>query len=208
MMAEAPKSERKIDFTDFTTPIPRNKQLVAHRRGRLVLGLFGVGFALAIGAALFVLPVKSWLRQSDELRTRTSEVDTLNNANDQLQREVDRLQTDAGIKEAARTQLDYVEAGEHRITILPSTKPITALPATWPYNLVVQIVSLRSQEATAATATTAPPVPTTVAAAAGPSTAGTGVTASVPATVPGSVPTSTSVATMVSTAAPPVPSAP
>lgn len=152
--------DRSSIIHDFTTPIERTKQLVPQRRGRLVVALFSVIIALAIGAALFVLPIKSWFQQRDDLTVRTGELDTLNAANDQLQLEVERLQTDAGIREAARGEIDYVEEGEQRLTILPAAGAPVALPTGWPYDLVSQIVLLRGQQASqaaaAAVAATAP----------------------------------------------------
>lgn len=157
------ETERSGTLRDLTTPIPRDKQLVQQRRGRLVLAGVATLIALAIGAALFVLPVKSWMKQRDDLATRTSELAVLDAANGQLQSEVDRLQTDAGIKEAAREEIDYVERGEHRITVLPiGAAPIT-LPPGWPYDLVSRIVALRQQEAADAAAAAAAATSTTSA---------------------------------------------
>src|SRR5207342_148106 len=119
---------------DFTTPIPRDRQLVQKRRGKILLGAVALLIALAIGAALFVLPVKSWMKQKDDLATRTSELATLDQANAQLQSEVDRLQTDAGIKQAAREEIDYVDQGEKRVTVLPAGPLPITLPSGWPYN--------------------------------------------------------------------------
>jgi len=149
-------SNRSGRLRDLTAPIAREKQLVQQRRGRVLLGVVAALIALAIGAALFVLPVKSWMRQRDDLATRTSELAVLDAANAQLQGEVDRLQTDAGIKEAAREEIDYVEQGEHRITVLPIGAAPLTLPAGWPYDLVGQIIALRQAEAVAATTTSAP----------------------------------------------------
>ena len=149
---DAPKSRRR---TDLTTPIPRDKQLVQQRRGKLLLGAIALLIALAIGAALFVLPVKSWMKQNDDLSTRTSELATLDQANAQLQSEVDRLQTDAGIKEAAREEIDYVDQGEERVTMLPAGALPSTLPTGWPYNLITQILVLRQQQAAAEAAATA-----------------------------------------------------
>ena len=143
-------SSRASLLDDFTTPIPIDKQLVSQRRGRLVIALFAAVIALAIGAALFVLPIKSWMKQNDEIQTRGSELATLDAANAALQAEVDRLQTEAGIKEAAREEIDYVGAGEQRITVLPLGSPAATLPATWPYNAITQIIALRQAESVAA----------------------------------------------------------
>jgi cell division protein FtsB len=141
---------------DFTTQIPRAKQILPQRHGRLIVGAFATLIALAIGAALFVLPVKSWMKQRDDLATRTGELKTLDAANTQLQSEVDRLQTDDGIREAAREEIDFVPGGEKRVTALPAAGASTVLPDGWPYNLVSSIIALRQAEAAAAAA----PAPT------------------------------------------------
>ena len=154
--ADSDDDDRTGRIRDFTTPIARSKQLVPQPRGRLVLGLFGTLIALAVAAALFVLPVQSWFKQRDDLKIRTSELDTLNRANDQLQTEVDRLQTDTGIKEAARSGINYVDAGEQRITVLPVGKAPVVLPPGWPFDQVTQIIAIREAQATAATAVPAP----------------------------------------------------
>lgn len=152
--------ERHGLLDDLTTPIARDKQIMPQRRGKLLLGAVATLIALAIGAALFVLPVKSWMKQRDELAVRTSELQTLNAANNQLQSEVDRLQTDDGIREAARTEIDYVPEGEKRVTVLPLPAASTALPSGWPYNLITSILSIRQAEATAAASAATAVVPT------------------------------------------------
>jgi len=147
---------------DFTRPIPEAKQIVTKARGRLIVGVFAVLIAIAIGAALFVLPVKSWMKQRDTLSTRTAELETLDAANSQLQGEVDRLKTPDGVREAAREEIDYVPAGEKRVTVLPVGPASTALPPGWPYNLVTSIIALRTAEAAAALS---PAIPADPAAA-------------------------------------------
>ncbi|HEY4331663.1 MAG TPA: septum formation initiator family protein [Ilumatobacteraceae bacterium] len=141
---------------DLTAQIPDSKRIVPQRRGRLIVGLFATLIVLAIGAALFVLPIKSWIKQRDDLKTKTNELNTLTTANDQLQSDVDRLQTPAGIKEAARSELDYAGPGEKRITILPVGPAPTALPAGWPFDQVTRIIALRQGQATAAAAAAVP----------------------------------------------------
>ena len=143
-------ADQQLRIADFTTPIPREKQLVPQRRGRLVLGVFATLIVIAIGASLFVLPIKSWLKQRDQLATRKVELATLDAANNNLQTEVDRLQTDGGVKEAAREEIDFVDKGEQRITVLPVGAAPTVLPAGLPYDLVTQIVAIREAEAAAA----------------------------------------------------------
>jgi cell division protein FtsB len=123
----------------------------------LVLTAVATLIVLAIGAALFVLPIKSWMKQRDQLSTRTDQLATLDAANNQLQTEVDRLQTDEGVKQAAREVIDYVEKGEQRITVMPVGAAPTTLPDGWPYNLVTKIIAIRQAEAGVANA----PAPST-----------------------------------------------
>src|SRR5262249_15484066 len=132
-------------------------QLVQQRRGRL--GLLGVALliSLAIGAALFVLPGKSWVKQKEDLATRTSEMEVLDAAKAQLQTQGDRLKNAARIQEAAREEIDYVDKGEKRISVLPIGSAPVVLPAGWPFDLVTQILAVRQQAAVAAATTTTAP---------------------------------------------------
>ena len=68
-------------------------------------------------AALFVLPVKSWFRQRDDLAERRTQLAVLTAANAQLAAEVNYLQTPDGIKEAARAEIGIGRArreADHR----------------------------------------------------------------------------------------------
>jgi hypothetical protein len=129
---------------DFTRPIPTDKRLL--RRPRWVL--FGGGAILVVAAtivaALFILPVQTWLDQDADLVQRQAELDELQRVNGQLAGEVDRLQTDDGIREAAREEIGYVEAGDRRSTILPMPPLPRELPPGWPYNVVTGIFAART----------------------------------------------------------------
>ena len=72
-----------------------------------------------LGAAIFVLPIQTWRDQGDDLTERQAQLDELEKVNVELAAEVDRLQTDDGIREAAREEIGFVEAGEERSSILP-----------------------------------------------------------------------------------------
>jgi cell division protein FtsB len=129
---------------DFTRPIPVDKRIL--RRPRWVL--FGGAFILVIGAtiiaALFILPVQTWMDQDVDLARRQAELDELQKVNGQLAGEVDRLQTDDGIREAAREEIGFVEAGDQRSTILPLPPLPRDLPDGWPYNVVTGILAART----------------------------------------------------------------
>ncbi|HEX3088073.1 MAG TPA: septum formation initiator family protein [Ilumatobacteraceae bacterium] len=142
-------------FAEFTRPIAKDKQLVKGRGKRLAFALVAVVIAAALIASLFVLPVKSWLQQRDDLARKQNELAVLNNANAQLAADVSRLQTPDGIKEAARQEVGMVGFGEQRISVLTTPNAPLTLPVGWPYDAVAQIIAVR---AAAAAATPAPAV--------------------------------------------------
>jgi cell division protein FtsB len=131
-------------LAEFTRPIPMEKQLVKGRGKRIVVALAAVIIAAALGASLFVLPVKSWFRQHKELTAKQHQLDVLNQANAQLAADVNRLQTPDGIKEAARQEVGYVGIGEERISVLRVPDAPVTLPAGWPYDTVTQILAVRA----------------------------------------------------------------
>lgn len=173
-----PKATPRADadgtrFGDLTRPIAREKQLVKAPGYRLLIGVVAVVIVGALMAALFVLPVKSWYRQRDDLAERQRELAVLTAANAELAAEVNYLQTPDGIKEAARAEIGYGELGEKRVTVMPAPDAPITLPAGWPYDGVTQIVATRQRETAeaAAAATTTIEPSTTVAAEPAPTTA-------------------------------------
>ena len=147
--------EGRSRLGDFTRPIPVEKRIL--RRPKLVL--FGGVLALlvvgSIGAAIVILPVQTWLDQDDSLVQRQTQLDALQRVNGELAAEVDRLETEDGIREAAREEIGFVEAGEKRTSILPLPPLPRDLPDGWPYNVVTDILAAR----------TAGPAPTSAPAA-------------------------------------------
>lgn len=129
---------------DFTSTIPRERQLVRKRRFRVPLTLLAVAIVAALAAAVFVLPVRDWWRQGDDLGQREQELVTLQEVNTRLQTEIDRLQTPAGVAEAAREELGMVEPGERRLSLVDRGNQPSALPAGWPYSVVTGIVGART----------------------------------------------------------------
>lgn len=168
--------ERESDpsrFGEFTRPIATEKQLVKGRGKRLFFWLVAMVIAAALIASLFVLPVKSWLQQRDDLAKKQNELAVLSDANAQLAADVNRLQTPDGIKEAARQEVGYVGVGEQRISVLSTPDAPVTLPTGWPYDTIAQIIAVR-----AAAPVAAPAVAPTIA----PTIAPTTVPAAVPAT--------------------------
>jgi cell division protein FtsB len=135
--------------SDFTRPIAREKQLVKGRAKRGVIALGAMVITAALVAALFVLPVKAWLRQRDDIAVKDKELSALDQANAQLADEVSRLQTPEGIEEAAREEIGYVQRGEIRLTMLPAPPAPITMPSGWPYDTLAQIVAVRATEASA-----------------------------------------------------------
>ena len=128
---------------DFTRPIAKARRITPNRRPALALGLLALIIVGAIATALFGLPVRTWFEQEDRLRGLDAELTELQSVNADLRLEVDRAQTDAGLIEAAREELGYIEYGEQRETMLGLPDLPTNLPNGWPYRIVEQIIAIR-----------------------------------------------------------------
>jgi len=97
----------------------------------------------AVVASLVGLPLQTYLGQGDEIDRLTEQVERLEEVNADLAAEVDRLRTDEGIIEAARSELGYVIDGERRETLLGLPDLPEDLPSGWPYGPVGDILSVR-----------------------------------------------------------------
>lgn len=140
---------------DLTRPIPREDQLVRGRRTRGPLALVAVVIVLALAASVFVLPFRDWLRQGDDLGQRQNELAILEDVNARLESEIERLQTPAGIAEAARDELGFVVPGAERLAIVDRGELPAALPSGWPYSVVTGVLTARTAELALAPVTTA-----------------------------------------------------
>ena len=105
------------------------------------VSLVVVGTAIT---SVIVLPLQSYLGQGDEVARLETELERMTAINDDLQAEVNRLRTDAGIEEAARDQLGYVSDGDERETILPFPDLPSDLPNGWPYGVIDAVMSFRT----------------------------------------------------------------
>ncbi len=115
-----------------------------------------LGVLVAITGALFVLPIRTYFGQEARLAQRTDQLAQLQAVNHDLRVEVERLRTKDGVREAARTELGFVQAGEIRESILDLPPVPTALPGGWPYSLITQIVELRTNGPASVAVSTAP----------------------------------------------------
>ena len=124
--------------------ISEERRLNRSRRGTIFLGIAAVAVAGAFAAALFGIPVRTYLGQDEAMAERTDQLTKLEAVNADLEAEVARLRTDDGIREAAREELGYVQQGEQRTSIVDNDVVPTVLPVGWPYDLVTGIVALRT----------------------------------------------------------------
>ena len=128
---------------DITRPVVRDRRLATRRRSTVLLAIAALGISGALAAALFGLPVRTYFDQDTQIAQREDQLAEITAVVDDLRSEVARLQTDDGVREAARSELGFVEAGEQRETVLEPTGVPTDLPEGWPYDLVENIVDLR-----------------------------------------------------------------
>jgi cell division protein FtsB len=140
----AASDEGRSRLGDFTRPIPIEKRILRRPKFALFGGAFVLLVIGTIAAAVFVLPLGTWLDQDDKLEQRQAELDELQRVNGQLAGEVERLGTDDGVREAAREEIGFVEDGDQRSTILPLPPVSWELPDGWPYNVVTQIFAART----------------------------------------------------------------
>ncbi len=131
---------------DYTRPIAREQRVTPNRRPAMLLGLIAIVVAAAIGAALFGLPVRTWFEQDRQIGQLEHELAEMEQVNGEVQADVDRLQTDAGLMEAAREELGMVPAGESQQTMNGLPPLPTDLPDGWPYTGVEQIMTVRAAE--------------------------------------------------------------
>jgi len=132
---------------DLTRPVAREQRITRNRRPALLLGAAGLVVAGTIGAALFGLPMRTWFAQDDQIARLDHQLSELQDVNDELQQEVDTLQTPEGITQAARETLGYKASTERLQTVVDLPDLSTDLPDGWPYGPVEQIIQLRAAAA-------------------------------------------------------------
>lgn len=125
---------------------PAENGLIKSRPLRILAWASAGIVGLAVAAAFFVFPMRDYFDQHEAIAQRSAEFEALADANEQLQDEIDALQTPAGVVGAARSELGYVYPGERRVNLLQMPNLPTTLPATWPYSMVSNIMSVRIVE--------------------------------------------------------------
>lgn len=134
---------------DLTRPVAREQRITRNRRPAFLLGAVGLVVAVAIGAALFGLPVRTWIQQDQDLARLQAQLDELEDVNDEVLQEVQLLQTPAGISQAARETLGYKQVNERQQTVVDLPDLPADLPDGWPYGAVEEIIRLRTAAAAA-----------------------------------------------------------
>jgi cell division protein FtsB len=139
-----PASDRgRSRLGDITRPVQIDRRITKQRRSSFMLAIIALAIAGALAAALFGLPIQTYFNQDERIDQRRDQLAQLESVNDDLRNEVARLDTVDGVREAAREELGFVEAGEHRESILDFPAVPTDLPDGWPYSLVNDITGLR-----------------------------------------------------------------
>lgn len=153
-----PKKTERRDIRDATRDLtramteglarrtPAENRLIKSRPLRVLAWSFTSLVVLAVAAAFFVFPMRDYFKQHEAIAQRTAEFEALADANEQLQDEIDALQTPAGVVAAARSELGYVYPGERRVNLLQMPELPTTLPSSWPYSMVSNIMSVRIVE--------------------------------------------------------------
>lgn len=118
--------------------------LVKNRSLRLAAIPIGVIAIVAMMLALFVLPVRTWINQRQLLDARQTEYAAYEDTIEALQDQVSYLKTDAGLQEAIRTQLGYLQPNEKRLPLMDLPAMSTVLPERWPYTVISNILLVRT----------------------------------------------------------------
>jgi cell division protein FtsB len=176
---------------DATRPVVRERRLfTGPRSSTILLAFVAIAIAGALAYALFGIPFRTLFAQEARIEERTLQVSELETVVADLRSEVARLKTEDGIRDAAREELGYVEAGEMRETVLEAPNVPTDLPDGWPYSMVNDITALRRNGVPAASGAVQFAPPSTVPATA-PATVPPTVPPTAPVTAPAVAPVTT-----------------
>ena len=102
----------------------------------------------ALVASLFVFPVRTWLHQRNLLADRQAEYAAYEDIVENLQDQVNYLQSPAGLRDAIRTQLGYLAPDEKRVPLMEAPELSAAFPERWPYTIVSTMMLVRTLQAT------------------------------------------------------------
>jgi cell division protein FtsB len=129
---------------ELTRPVPRDSRLIQNQGLRRLFVILGIVLAVLVAVVLFIYPIRDYVSQRQAISRSEAEFAALEDANEQIQKDIQRLETPAGVKEAARRELGYLLPGERRLALLDLPAVTGSLPATWPYNVVGAILTVRA----------------------------------------------------------------
>jgi len=146
-----------VAVSDPTISVPVRR----YRRGRWATPLVLVLLAV-IAAALFTVPVGTWLEQRRVLDRRTREYAMYEDTIERLQNDIAYLQSPEGLRAAIRAQLGYLKPDERRIPMMEVPQLSADMPDRWPYTVVSGMMLVRTlQRAQSEVAATSVPVAAT-----------------------------------------------
>lgn len=123
-------------------------KLVRSRRLRIASMPVGMIMLFALVASLFVFPVRTWLHQRNLLAERRAEYAAYEDIVENLQDQVNYLQSPAGLRDAIRTQLGYLAPDEKRVPLMEAPELSATFPERWPYTIVSTMMLVRTLQAT------------------------------------------------------------
>ena len=120
---------------------------ISSRRSKFAIMPVGTLFVGAVLLALFIIPMRTWTKQRDNVAEKGQQFAAFEDINDALQDEVDVLKTPEGAQVAIRSQLGYLLPNEKRVPMLPVPSATADLPDRWPYTVVTNILQVRATQA-------------------------------------------------------------
>ena len=141
--AKEPK-EPKAPKAPKEPKAPREPKEHPHRRRRILVAVWTSVVVAAAGLLLLlVLPTRAWLAQRSDIASAQQKLAVIQNENAKLETRLKALQTPEEIERVAREQYNLAGQGEQVFSVLPPPA-LTNLPSGWPYNLVNEIVAVRT----------------------------------------------------------------
>ena len=121
--------------------------LVRHRGVRAFAVPLTVLVEFALATTLFVVPVRTWMSQRSVLNTKQQEYAAYEDIVENMQDQVNYLQSPSGLRDAIRTQLGYLYPSERRVPMMDTPALSTTLPERWPYTIVSTMMFVKTLEA-------------------------------------------------------------
>jgi hypothetical protein len=121
--------------------------LVRHRGIRAFAFPLTVLVVFALATTLFVAPIRTWMSQRSVLDTKQQEYAAYEDIVENMQDQVNYLQSPAGLRDAIRTQLGYLYPSERRVPMMDTPALSTTLPERWPYTIISTMMFVKTLEA-------------------------------------------------------------